>query len=383
MMICLKNSIALRIYKYCFLVCIILFFPGNAVSQQKLVKILVASPYVKAADYQPLADVIAGCIIRELKREGGLEIIKREKSEEYIKNQGGAGWIANREQAIEVGEALDIDIVIYTTIQENYDNFIYRIIFFEVERDLIQRVLPGTFHNSTSASEIGRIMKKEAEKLKKYIPLPSELADPGLLIRDITIDPDNLSKSHTIEKFPPFGRYGVIEQVLTYYRVFPGELEYQRFEQGTKVMRFSLRDSMDEELTTRYNLFNTYADFAIRHNLQAFLIKDCSTQAINVLVANNVPVFYTEELILGYENLLSDGYCWFRALSNAVFDTTEMTHRNRMLVLIIVPKPGKKGGISKEYIESAIGRYKNEWNESPALIEVKEGMLDIISSDFE
>ena len=379
----LTNHIKLMIYKYFFLIYIILLVPGNVLSQQKLVKILVASPYVKADDYQPLADVVAGCIIRELKREGGLEIIDREIAEEYIKGQGGTGWIANRVQAIKVGEALDADIVIYTTIQVSYDNFIYRIIFFEVERDLIQRALKGAFHNSTSASEIGRIMKKEVEKLKRYIPLPSELADPGLLIRDTTIDPDKLSKSHEIENFPPFGRFGVIEQVFTYYRVFPGELEYRKFEQGTTVMRFSLRDNMDEELTTRYNLYNSYADFAIRHNLQAFLIKDCSTQAINVLAANNIPVFYTEELILGYDNLLSDGYCWFKTLSNAVFDTTEMTHRNRILVLIIVPKPGKKGGISKEYIESAIGRYKNEWSKSPTLVEVKEGMLDIISSEFE
>ena len=379
----LKNCIKLMIYKYFLFICIILLFPGNTLSQQKLVKILVASPYVKADDYQPFADVVAGCIIRELKREGGLEIIDREESEEYIRKQGGTGWIANRMQAIKVGEALDIDIVIYTTLQVNYDNFIYRIIFFEVERDLIQRALRGTFHNSTSASEIGRIMKKEVEKLKKYIPLPSELADPGMLIRDTTIDPDNLPKSHVMENFPPFGSYGVIEQVFTYYRVFPGELEYQRFEQGTRVMRFSFRENMDEELTTRYNAYNSYADFAIRHSLQAFLIKDCSTQAVNVLVANNIPVFYTEDLILGYDNLLSDGYCWFKTLSNAVFDTTEMTHRSRILVLIIVPKPGKKGGISKEYLESAIGRYKNEWGESPTLVEVKEGMLDIISSEFE
>jgi len=382
-MIYLNKNIKLMIFKYYFLIFIILLFPGNVLSQQKLVKILVASPYVKAVDYQPVADVVAGCIIRELKREGGLEIIDREKSEEYIKEQGGTGWIANRMQATMVGEALDADIVIYTTLRVNYDNFIYRIIFFEVERDIIQRVLKGSFHNSTSASEIGRIIKKEVEKLKKFIPLPSELADPGMLIRDTTIDPDNLPKSHMIENFPPFGRYGAIEQVFTYYRVFPGELEYQKFEQGTRVMRFSFRENMDEELTTRYNNYNSYADFAIRHNLQAFLIKDCSTLAVNVLLANNVPVFHTENLILGYDNLLSDGYCWFKTLSNAVFDTTEMTHRSRILVLIIVPKPGKKGGISKEYLESAIGRYKNEWGESPTLVEVKEGMLDIISSELE
>ncbi len=379
-----NNRIKLKMYKYYLLLFfIILFFPGNVISQPKLVKILVSTPYVKAVDYQPVADVMAGSIIRELKREGGLEIIDRVKSEEYIKGLGGTGWIANRMQAVKVGEALDADIVVFTTIQVNYDNFIYRIVFIEVERDLIQRALKGAFHNSTSASEIGRIIKKEVEKLKKYIPLPSELADPGMMIRDTTIDPDNLPKSHMTEKFPPFGRYGVIEQVLAYFRVFPGELEYRKFEQGTTVMRFSLRDNMDEELTTRYNLYNSYADFAIRHGLQAFLIKDCSSRAVNVLVANNVPVFYTENLILGYENLLSDGYCWFRTLSNAVFDTTEMTHRNRILILIIVPKPGKKGGISKEYLESAIGRYKNEWGNSPELVEVKDGMLDIISNAIE
>ena len=247
----------------------------------------------------------------------------------------------------------------------------------------MQRTLKDTFPRSTSASEIGRLMKKEVDKLLKYIPLPSELSDPGMLIRDITIDPDNLPKSQTIENFPQFGSYGVIEQVFSYYRVFPGEFEYQKFERGTKVMRFGFRDNMDEELTTRLNLYNSYGDFAIRHNLQAYLIKECSTQAVNVLVANNIPVFYTDDLILGYNNLLSDGYCWFKTLSNAIFDTTEMSHRNRMLILIIVPRPGKRGGISKEYIESAIGRYKNEWGNKPTLVEIKEGMLDIISSDFE
>lgn len=356
--------------------------PAGVWSQPQLVKVLVSTPAVQLREYTPIADVIAGCIIRELKQEGGLEIINNEKAERYLREQGMPGRIAGRKQAAEVGGALGADIVIFSALTSSYDTIIYTMIFFEVKRDIIQRVIKGDFKNSTSASGIGRIMKEEVAKLKKYIPLPSELADPGMMIRDTTIDPDNLPTSHEIEDFPISSRYGVIESLFTFYRVFPGDLEYYKFSQGTRVMRFRFRDDLDEELTKRLNTFNLYADFAIRHGFQAFIIKDCSTQAINVLVANDIPVFYVDDLILGYDNLLSDGYCWFRTLSNDVFDTTEMSHRNRMLVLIIVPKPGKKGGISKDYLQSGIGRYENEWDKAPELVEVKEGMLDL-STVFE
>ena len=356
-----------------------ILFPHDALCQQKLVKVLVSSPYIKDKVFGPVADVMAGSIIRELRRGGGIEIIDRGIVEKYVIEQGGEGWIATREKAVDVGKALGVDIVIYSSLQKSYDIFIYRIALIEVERGLIQRILKGEFRSSDSASQIGRIMRKDMDELKKYIPLPSELADPGLVIRDYTIDPDNLPKDHKIEGFPNLTRYGVIEQVFTYYRVFPGELEFQRFESGTMAMRLSLRDEMDEELTSRFNLYRTYGDFAIRHNLQAFFIRDCSTMAVNVLLANNIPVFYADDVILEYHNFTKNGYCWFQTLSSRAFDTTVMTHRDRMVVMIIVPKPGKKGGISKEYLESAIGRYKDEWGKSPELVEIKEGLLDIES----
>ena len=101
---------------------------------------------------------------------------------------------------------------------------------------------------------------------------------------------------------------------------------------------------------------------------------------VNVLLANNIPVFYNDDLILGYTNLLSDGSCIFRTLSSKVFDTSEMSHRNRMVVMFIVPRPGRKGGVSKDYLEVAIGRYKDEWGETPTLVEVTEGFLDFKSN---
>lgn len=361
----------------------LLFVPGESFAQKRLVKILVSSPYIKEEAYQPIADVVAGIIIRDLKRFGGLEIIVREDSEEYIRKQGGVGWVSNRYQALDVGEAVGADIVIYSALHKNYETFSYNIAFLEVGKDVIQRVYNGSFRASDSASEIARIVKKDVDKLKKYIPLPSELADPGFMIREETINPDNLPKDHTIEDFPPYTRYGVVEQVLSYYRVFPGEMEYQKFERGTTVMRLSFRQEMDEDLTNRHNLFYAYGDFAIRHNMQAYFIKDCSTQAANVLLANNVPIFYGDDLLLGYTNLLSDGYCLFHQMSGMVFDSMEMPHRARMIMLIILPKPGRKGGISHEYLESAIALYKDEWDKTPKLVEIKEGMLDLIGSSLD
>lgn len=350
---------------------------NEALCQQRLVKILVASPYIKEKIFSPIADVMAGSIIRELRRAGGMEIIDREMAEKYIKEQGGEGWIATRKQAVNVGKALGADIVIYSTLQKSYDIFLYRIALIEVDRELIQRILKGEFRSSESASEIGRLMRKDVSELKKYIPLPSELADPGMIIRDNTIDPDNLPKNHKIEDFPRATRYGVIEQIFTYYRVFPGELEFKKFESNATPMRFSFRDDMDEELNERYNLFRKYGDFAIRHSLQAFFIRDCSTMAVNVLLANNVPVFFADDIILEYHNLTLSGYSWFQTLSSRAFDTTEMSHRDRMIVMAIFPKPGRKKGVSKEYMASAIGRYKDEWDKTPTLVEIKEGMLDI------
>ena len=367
-------------YKILTILFAILLLTNNAVSQERLVKILVASPHIPEILYQPIADVMAGSIIQELKRAGGVEIIDREESEKYIIEQGGEGWVATRPQAIDVGEAFNADIVIYSSLRQNHNTLSYYIAFLEVNRDIIQQIIKGSFHISSSPQEIGKIMRTEVKKLQQYIPLSSELENPGIAIRETTVDPDNLPESHEIENFPPNSRYGFAEQVFTYYRIFPGELEYKRFASSTSVMRLNFRTEMDEELTRRLNLYNVYGEFAIRHNLQAFFIQDCSTMALNVLLANNIPVLLADELFLGYYSLLSDGFSIFKTLSNRIFDTTELSHRDRMIVLIIVPNPGKRGGISKEYLESAIGRYKDEWGNTPTLYEVKNGIFDIGSS---
>ncbi len=354
-------------------------FPSDIVVAQarnRLVKVLVASPYVQNEVFEPVADVMAGCIIRELKRHGGMEIISREEAEEYIHSQGGVGSVANREQAIDVGTAVDADIVIYSTLFKNQNAFIYNIVFLQVQSDIVQRVLNGNFPSSTSASDIGRIMKRDVEKLTPYIPLPSELADPGMNIRETTIDPLNIPKSHVIENFPPFSRYGYVEQVFNYYRVFPGEEEYDRLMHNAHVMKFIVRENMDEELTARFDKYNTIGDFAIRHNLQAYFIKDCSTQAMNVLIANNIPIFYADDVIVGYFNYMADGFSIFRFITGKVLDTTLISHRDRMVMMIMLPKPGRKGGISREYLESAISLYPDEWGKTPKLVEISKGILD-------
>ncbi|MFC1489609.1 hypothetical protein ACFL6K_00195 [Candidatus Latescibacterota bacterium] len=355
----------------------IILMPHNGISQQRLVKILVSTPYMTEKLFLPIGDVMAGSIIRELKRAGGVEIIDREISEEYIIGVGGDGWVATRGQAIEVGKSLGADIVLYSAIRKDYNSFYYQITFIEVNNNVIQRTIKGSFLSTDSASEIGRIMKKEVDKIRKFIPLPSELDNPGASLREVTIDPDQLPKSYVIDDFPAGGRNGLIEQILTYYRVFPGELEYARIAGSNSVMDLSFQEAMDPELTKRLNKYNLYGDFAIRHNLQAFYIQNCSTEAINVLLANKVPVLMSDDIFLGYYNLLSDGYCIFNTLSNRTLDSIGLTHRERLIVMFIVPYPGKKGGISREYLESAIGRYKDEWGETPVLVEIENGMLDM------
>jgi hypothetical protein len=356
---------------------LMLLLPQGTESQQRLVKILVTTPFVKDKSHLILGDVVTGCIIRDLKLYGGLEIIDREKSEQYLRSKKEDIWVSDRYQAHDIGEALGADIVIFSQLIKTYDTIVYWIGFLEVKKDLLQRVLNGSFRISDSPTEIGHVIKKETDKLKLYIPLPSEIEDPGIAIREKTVDPDSLPKFHAIEGFPESGSYGILERVLTYYRVFPEEKEYRKIEQGSSVMRFSLRDDLDEELTQRLNSYYVLGDFAIRHNMQAFIIENCSTTAINVLIANNIPVIYTNDLIIEYQELLSDGYCMFKTLSNKVYDSTELTHRDRSFILIILPKPGRRGGIPKEYLDSAVGRYKNEWNETPKLVKITEGLLDI------
>ena len=145
---------------------------------------------------------------------------------------------------------------------------------------------------------------------------------------------------------------------------------------------------MDAELTALFNRFRIYADFALRYNLQVYFIKDCSVRAANVLLANKIPVLYSPDgetigTLVGYGGLRSDGYCFFIPYSNDPFESYDFTHRQRLTIMIILPRPGRKGGISKQYMESAVARYRDEWNKTPELVEVKEGFLDIISTSVE
>ena len=373
-----------------FLAAVIFLFitPDVPECKQRVVKILVTSPYISEKEYRPIADVLAGSVIRELNRRGGLEIIDRELSEEYLKGKGLDEWVNNRVLAIEVGEALEADIVIYSSLGLTNDTFIYSIALIEVERDIIQRVLQGSFKSSDPPSYIGKIMKYEVAKLITFIPTPSELADPGVIIRENTVDPDNLPKKAMIEVFPSMARYGIMEQILTLYRVFPGEIEYMKFDQQRNMTRLQFRDDMDEELTQLFNRFRIYADFAIRHNLQVYFIKDCSIRAVNVLIANKIPVLYSPtgeslSVIIGYGALRPDGYSYFIPFGTEPFEAYDFTHRQRVAIMIVLPKAGRKGGISKKYLESAIERYRDEWNKTPKLVEVKEGVLDILSSGLE
>jgi len=189
--------------------------------QQKMVKVLVTTPMVSQKAYRPISDVFAGSITRELNRHGGLEIIDREASERWLRENGHPESVDNRGLAIAVGKALGADIVIYSYLNKTYETFSYRLAFIEVERDVIQRILDGSFKESVPASEIGRLVKEDMKKLVQYIPLPSELGRPGVALRQDTVNPDNLPRSSQCE-LPKLDRYGPLEQVLSYYRVFPG-----------------------------------------------------------------------------------------------------------------------------------------------------------------
>ncbi|MCE5249307.1 hypothetical protein LLG96_03720 [bacterium] len=362
--------------------------PYHADGKQRIVRILVTSPHIGDNQYRPIADVFAGSIIRELNRFGGLEIVPREESERYLKGKGLPEWVNNRDMALEIGEALKADIVIYSSIGRNYDSFVYSIAFLEVDRDIIQRILHGAFRDSDPPETIGKQMKYEISKITMFIPTPSELSDPGSLVRTETVDPDKLPPKVLLEEYPNMGRYGAMEQLLAYYRVFPGELEFIKFEEGRTITRLQLRDDMDEELTKLFERFRYYADFALRYNMQVYFIKDCSVRAVNVLLANKIPVLYSPNgeglsVLVGYGGLRPDGYSYFFPFGSDPFESYDFTHRQRVAVMIILPKPGRKGGISKQYLESAVGRYRDEWNKTPTLVEIKEGFLDIIATGLD
>lgn len=358
---------------------------GACAQQQRLVKILVTSPMIFEKSYRPVADVFAGCILRELNRKGGLEIVDRGKSAEYLKSKKLMDGVDNRDLAIEVGEALGADIVIYSTLDRNYDTFVYNIAFLEVKKDVIQRIVNGSFSETSSPSEIGRIIRSKMRLLENYIPLPSELDNPGMAIREETVNPDDLPKSAEID-LPRMDQYGSIEQVFNYYRVFPGEFEYMKLDQTQQITRYQMEDEdIDAELMKTFSKLQMLGEFALRYNLQAYMIKDCSIRALNVLLANKVPVFFTDDgrsisLLVSYSGLRNDGVSIFKTNFNDEFDSFYLIHRRLIAILIILPKPGKKGGVARDYLEAAISRYHNDWGKSPSLVELKEGFLDIINS---
>ncbi|MBT4484936.1 MAG: hypothetical protein HOC71_14800 [Candidatus Latescibacteria bacterium] len=368
--------------KYFIIFFILLQMPFVAESQTRLIKILITSPFIEYKAYRPLSDVIAGTIISELKRTGGMEIIDREKAEQYLIDRGLAPWVESREMAFELGEALEADIVIFSTIKKQYDNFLFNIIFLEIDRDIIQRNIRGSFRVSESASAIGKVVKEKMQKLLDYIPTPSELNDPGAMLREKTVNPEKLPTSITLEDIPQIDRFGYIEQIFSYYRVFPGEIEYQKFEQQDTINKLQFREELDEELTDILNKFYVYGDFAIRHNLQAYLIKDCSMQAINILLANKIPVLYIEGILVGYSNLTPGGFCIFKTIDKRHVENYELTHRKRVAVMFIVPKIGRRMGFSKEYLEYAVGFYRDELGKTPKLVEIKDSMFDIISNSL-
>ena len=366
-----------------WLLIIFLLIPATGDAQRKMVKILVSTPYIENKVFQPISDVMAGTIIREFKRVGGMDILEKEESEQLLKKLGMDAGIEMRDGALEAGEALGADIVIYSAIRRQYDFFYYSITFLEVEKDIIQRVLNGSFKVTEPPSRVGKIIRDETQKLLKYVPLPSELNDPGVLIREVTIDPQRLPPSAEIDDLTYIDRYGHIEQIFNYYRVFPGEIEYQKFEKQKLITRLSFREDLDSQLTSVLNYFYICGDFAIRHNLQAYLIKDCSVLTINLLLANKIPVFFTDGILIGYTDLSSEGFCLFKTIEKQYIYSTDLTYRKRMAVLFMVPKPGRKKGVTREYLESSVGFFHNEQGMAPTLIEIKDSMLDIGGSMLE
>jgi hypothetical protein len=374
---------------FVILLFIVLFIPHNSqAQQQKLIKILVTSPHIGSNSHRPIADVLAGCMIRELNRKGSLEIIDREKSEEFLRKTKRPEWVNTRDLAIEVGKALGADIVIYSSLGKNYDTFVYSIAFIEVEKKVIQRIVKNSFPESASPELIGRRVKDDMVKFMQYIPLPSELEDPGSIVRVETINPDELPATSEVE-LPRMDNHGVIEQLLAYYRIFPGELEYRKLELDSMATQLPMDlNKNDEELVKIFTRLEMWGKFALRYNMQSYLIKDCSTRTINLFLANKIPVFISLDgqnisLIDGYTGLRTDGACFFKNNFNDAFESLSLSYRNLMTVMIILPKPGKKGGIPKEYLSTAISQYHNEWDKSPSLVEISHGFLDIITSGLE
>ncbi|HDY88195.1 MAG TPA: hypothetical protein ENH82_08795 [bacterium] len=85
-----------------WLLIIFLLIPATVYAQRKLVKILVSAPYIENKVFQPVSDVMAGTIIREFKRVGGMDIVEREESEQLLKKLGMEAGIEMRDGALEL-----------------------------------------------------------------------------------------------------------------------------------------------------------------------------------------------------------------------------------------------------------------------------------------
>jgi hypothetical protein len=337
----------------------------------------VTTPAVERPDYRPVADVFSGSLIRELTRQGGMELLRKDAADKWLADKGYTSGVNNRNIALETGAAFDADIIIFSYIIKRYDDFVYRIVLLEVNRDVVQRTIDGEFRITASPNEIGRLITAEIPKLVRYIPKRAEIADPAFAIRQITIDPERLPPYAEINELPPLDYFGYIEQVFAYYDVYPGEIEYLRFNQQDQIHRLIRSEDMDEELRSQVNQYYMLGDFAIRQGLQAFLIQNCSVRAINVLIANRIPVFVNGAVLVAYDGLTLDGYSMMRTIDNNYIDSLDLTYRDRMAVMIVTPKPGKYRGISKDYLKTAISLYPNEWGETPALVEIVESAFDV------
>jgi len=351
-------------------------------AQRKMVRVLIATPAVEHDSFRAIADVMAGSLHRDFKRAGGMELIERGSGMKALADAGQSGMIDSRERAVLVGKALKADIVIFGTIVKSFDFFLYSIVLFETEREVIQRTMKGELRVSSSPQEIGRRMKVISDVLFKFVPMPSELEDYASNIREVTVNPEQLPTATEIG-IPERSMHGVLEQVMSYYRVFPGEEDFRHFQKQEKITRFIAREDLDDELTQVLNRFHMYGDFAIRHNLQAYLVKDCSVRTINVLLANNVPVFYMDGVLIGYQGMSNAGGCIFKTHDARYLESADLSFRKRVAIFIMLPKPGKRGGIARGSLDYLVSVFHNEAGNAPTLIEIKESMFDIISSGLD
>ena len=357
--------------------------PEGASAQRRLVRVAVTPPAVSGNEYQPMGKVWAGVTKRELNRMGGIELVPEKDINNWVDKNNGGERISDRRTAFDMGEELNADVVIFTSLARRHQFIAYAMTFLEVQKDVVQRTMTGNFEAVISPSGVGRIVNEQMLSLVRYLPRPSELDDPAEAIRDNSIDPSKLPSTTIIEGIPPIDRFLYVEQLFSYFRVFPGEAEYTKFEQQKIMTRLVKRQDMDEELSSILQGLYITGDFALRHGLQAYMIQDCSLGAINVLLANGIPVFFSKGIITGYSNLEADGYCLYHTIDKLMFESIGVSHRDRVTVMIILPRPGRKYGLSKTYLDTAVAYYLDELGKTPRLVEVKDSMFDIISGGLD